>query len=226
MEDNNAQNAQNLPITCANGCGFYGNPINNNMCSKCFKELNQKNNAAQAATAATTTTSGLTAKLAQPPQAPALSVLSTPPSSSSSNAFTPVQAPVPRVASNSIITTPTNAVASPIISVSSTPTPSTASGASTPTSIASDALEGLAPGERPPQVNKGRCYMCRAKIPLAKQAINRCRCEFVFCDSHKDTSKHDCDFDFAKMGKEMLTKNNPKLNDKPRGGRSFTRIQE
>ena len=50
--------------------------------------------------------------------------------------------------------------------------------------------------------------------------------EFVFCDAHKATTKHDCDFDFAKMGKELLTKNNPKLNDKPRGGRSFTRIQE
>ncbi len=50
--------------------------------------------------------------------------------------------------------------------------------------------------------------------------------DFVFCDTHKATSKHDCDFDFAKMGKDLLTKNNPKLNDKPRGGRSFTRIQE
>ncbi|KAF9544320.1 zinc finger domain-containing protein [Mortierella hygrophila] len=221
MDDNNAQNAQNSPITCANGCGFYGNPINNNMCSKCFKELNQKNNASQAAATANVTTSGFTGKLAQPSQAPAPSVPSTPPTSSSSDASTPVQAPVPTVASNSA-----NAVASPIIPVSSTPTPSSGSGVSTPTSIASDALEGLAPGERPPQVNKGRCYMCRAKIPLAKQTINKCRCEFVFCDSHKDTSKHDCDFDFAKMGKEMLTKNNPKLNDKPRGGRSFTRIQE
>ncbi|KAG0080498.1 Rab5 GDP/GTP exchange factor [Linnemannia elongata] len=221
MEDNNAQNAQNLPITCANGCGFYGNPINNNMCSKCFKELNQKNNPAKAATAASASTSGLTEKLAQPSQAPTPSVLSTPPTSSSSDASTPIQAPVPTVGSNSA-----NAVASSVIPASSTPTPSTGSGVSTPTSIASDALESLAPGERPPQVNKGRCYMCRAKIPLAKQAINKCRCEFVFCDSHKDTSKHDCDFDFAKMGKEMLTKNNPKLNDKPRGGRSFTRIQE
>ncbi|KAG0033329.1 hypothetical protein BGZ82_006144 [Podila clonocystis] len=64
------------------------------------------------------------------------------------------------------------------------------------------------------------------QIPLAKQQINKCRCEYVFCDSHKAASKHDCDFDFAKMGKDLLTKNNPRLNEKPRGGRSFTRIQE
>ncbi|KAF9291294.1 hypothetical protein BGZ74_000393 [Mortierella antarctica] len=50
--------------------------------------------------------------------------------------------------------------------------------------------------------------------------------EYIFCDSHKAASKHDCDFDFAKMGKDLLTKNNPRLNEKPRGGRSFTRIQE
>ncbi|KAG0031742.1 zinc finger domain-containing protein [Podila clonocystis] len=83
-----------------------------------------------------------------------------------------------------------------------------------------------APGERAVQTNKGRCFLCRAKIPLAKQQINKCRCEYVFCDSHKAASKHDCDFDFAKMGKDLLTKNNPRLNEKPRGGRSFTRIQE
>ncbi|KAG0006917.1 hypothetical protein BGZ65_001757 [Modicella reniformis] len=141
--------------------------------------------------------------------------------------------------SNTAATTTTSIASTPALlpglgsdsSAPSTPaptvfTPTQGSGASTPTSIGSSALESLAPGERPPQVNKGRCYLCRAKIPLAKQAINKCRCDFVFCDGHKATDKHGCDFDFAKMGKDLLTKNNPKLNDKPRGGRSFTRIQE
>lgn len=49
--------------------------------------------------------------------------------------------------------------------------------------------------------------------------------DFVFCDAHKAPGKHDCEFDFAKMGKDLLTKANPKLNEKPTGGRSFTRIQ-
>ncbi|CAI2162531.1 20553_t:CDS:10 [Funneliformis geosporum] len=81
------------------------------------------------------------------------------------------------------------------------------------------------------QNNKARCFKCRAKIPLAKQTINKCRCgdyyfdfEYVFCDSHKVPDKHDCDFDFAKMGKDILAKNNPKLNDVHKGGRSFNRI--
>jgi len=29
-------------ILCANNCGYYGNAITNNMCSKCYKELKQR----------------------------------------------------------------------------------------------------------------------------------------------------------------------------------------
>jgi len=77
---------------------------------------------------------------------------------------------------------------------------------------------------RPTQISSSRCFVCRAKIPLAKQTINKCRCEYVYCDIHKVPEKHECDFDFAKMGKDILAKNNPKLNDVHKGGRSFNRI--
>ncbi|CAG8536968.1 14436_t:CDS:2 [Dentiscutata erythropus] len=75
---------------------------------------------------------------------------------------------------------------------------------------------------RPIQTNQSRCFKCKAKIPLAKQTINKC--QYVYCDNHKIPDKHDCDFDFAKMGKDILAKNNPKLNEVHKGGRSFNRI--
>ncbi|RKP39356.1 hypothetical protein BJ085DRAFT_857, partial [Dimargaris cristalligena] len=78
---------------------------------------------------------------------------------------------------------------------------------------------------RPTQKNKGRCFMCRAKIPLAKQAINKCKCDYVFCDTHRYPDRHDCDFDHCQRDRALIAKNNPRLNDKPTGGRSFVRIQ-
>ncbi|KAI9268896.1 hypothetical protein BDA99DRAFT_546175 [Phascolomyces articulosus] len=80
------------------------------------------------------------------------------------------------------------------------------------------------PPSKPVQKNTGRCFMCRSKIPLAKQLSNKCRCEYVFCDSHRYPDKHDCDFDHASMDKDILAKKNPKLNERPRGGRSFQRL--
>lgn len=40
MEDNKTPEG---PTPCTAGCGFYGNKIYNNMCSKCFKELDEEN---------------------------------------------------------------------------------------------------------------------------------------------------------------------------------------
>ncbi|ORZ21495.1 hypothetical protein BCR42DRAFT_321022 [Absidia repens] len=78
--------------------------------------------------------------------------------------------------------------------------------------------------KKPVQTNKGRCFKCRVKVPLAKQTINKCRCEYVFCDSHRFPERHDCEIDYAKIGRDILAKNNPKLRERPKGGTSFQRI--
>ncbi|KAF9320134.1 zinc finger domain-containing protein [Podila horticola] len=259
--DNN--NTQNMPILCANNCGFYGNPLNNNLCSKCFKELGQKNGAHQDAattkpssqpepstsntsptpptsqdatvTAASTEepTAAITATTKTASETTTTTTTTSPPSSTTSTPPMVTPAPVPMTTTTTTTTTTTATATSTLTPIRPTITPPSSSNVSTPVnsrpntpaSMVSETLDP-APGERAVQTNKGRCFLCRAKIPLAKQQINKCRCEYVFCDSHKAASKHDCDFDFAKMGKDLLTKNNPRLNEKPRGGRSFTRIQE
>ncbi|CEG64937.1 hypothetical protein RMATCC62417_01827 [Rhizopus microsporus] len=153
MEDNKAPEA---PSPCTAGCGFYGNKIYNNMCSKCFKEL-EKNN-----------------KVEIPQE-----------NKDVINTVQPSQHPTESSA--------------PLSSSSSPSLP----------------LE---------QKNKGRCFSCRSKIPISKQLTNKCRCELVFCDTHRFPDKHDCQYDHAKKDKDILAKNNPKINERPRGGNSFHRI--
>ncbi|KAG2227932.1 hypothetical protein INT45_011955 [Circinella minor] len=190
MEDNKAPE---VPLPCSAGCGFYGNKIYNNMCSKCFREQADQQNKNQVLEnnepiinkpITTTTTSEPLLE-----QGKELKTPSTPTKEES-----PSQNEQQREEQS----------------------------ANAETSRQEEEKEQLP--SKPVQKNTGRCFMCRSKIPLAKQLSNKCRCDYVFCDSHRYPDKHDCDFDHASMDKDILAKKNPKLNERPRGGRSFQRL--
>lgn len=51
-----------------------------------------------------------------------------------------------------------------------------------------------------------KCHKCDKKLKLT--AI-RCKCNQYFCNAHRYSDCHDCKFDYKKIGKEILKKNNP-----------------
>ncbi|KAJ2321008.1 hypothetical protein IWW52_001016 [Coemansia sp. RSA 2704] len=71
---------------------------------------------------------------------------------------------------------------------------------------------------------KNRCAHCKVRVPLPKQLINRCSCTYYFCDKHRYPDQHKCGFDFMAHDRLNLERSNPKLNSRPKGGLSFTRI--
>ncbi|KAI8974278.1 hypothetical protein BDB01DRAFT_806890 [Pilobolus umbonatus] len=181
------------PLLCVAGCGFYGNELFNNMCSKCYKL--KKTAAEDSKVTMDKTKEDL-------PEEPSLLQTSTPPVLSTQDTLTRKHFRTPSPDRGIRHSAP----------VSSIPSPSTSS------------VDTAVTSEKPIQTNKGRCYKCRVKVPLAKQAANKCRCSYVFCDNHRYPDRHDCEIDYAKLDREILAKNNPKLHQRPKGGRSFQRI--
>lgn len=60
--------------------------------------------------------------------------------------------------------------------------------------------------QRPVQKHKNRCFTCNKRVGLTGF---KCRCEYVFCGSHRLPEEHQCDFDYKTAGREQLSKNNP-----------------
>mmetsp|Transcript_64164 Transcript_64164/g.74578 ORF Transcript_64164/g.74578 Transcript_64164/m.74578 type:complete len:168 (-) Transcript_64164:2-505(-) len=55
------------------------------------------------------------------------------------------------------------------------------------------------------QVDLTRCFSCSKKVGLLGF---KCKCESMFCRTHRQPEMHECSFDFAKAGKERLAKEN------------------
>eukprot|EP00127_Corallochytrium_limacisporum_P004117 Clim_evm62s157 gene=Clim_evmTU62s157 len=80
-------------------------------------------------------------------------------------------------------------------------------------SVSSDDASSAAAteGGTPVQKNKGRCFECRAKVPLVSQTTNKCKCGYVFCDKHKAAERHACTYDYKTSGREELSSRNQKV---------------
>ncbi|KAJ2213067.1 hypothetical protein EV179_004128 [Coemansia sp. RSA 487] len=225
------------------GCGFYGDPLRNDMCSLCYnKHKSDANQPTEAATAAdekrmpapvAAVSAATRASASETPAA--ATAFATAPSTDAEAAAAAAAASSPAGPGNTEsagnpLSQPVQAMRKPVEGGEGTASPSAMSSSapcsiiSPPSPLASSVGGSGAstPSRRPPK--KGRCNQCNARVALVKQTTNRCRCDYVFCDTHRFPDQHDCKFDFKESDRKDLEKNNPKLNVKPKGGRSFTRI--
>jgi len=57
-------------------------------------------------------------------------------------------------------------------------------------------------------VHQKRCF-CKKKLALSDMACSKC--DRRFCGAHRQPELHECPHDFKKEGRDLLTKQNPKI---------------
>lgn len=71
---------------------------------------------------------------------------------------------------------------------------------------AAGAEGGSGGGASPVQVNPNRCYSCNKRVGLTGF---QCKCDYIFCGTHRHSNKHNCTFDFKALGRDAVAKANP-----------------